>query len=116
MSEFYDDFVTDAQEMIAEFGRDIILLNRQRGGYDPRTNTMSDAADTSRTVRAVFTDYKAKDIDGTVIKTGDKLCLIAGAVDGKEIIVDGVDQYAIKNVEAVQPGDTLILSKVQVRR
>lgn len=116
MSEFYDDFVNDAQEMIAEFGRDIVLLNRQRGAYNPRTNTMSDGTDTRRTVKAVFRDYKAKDIDGTVIQTGDKLCLIAGAVDGDEIVVDGADQYAIKNVEAVQPGDTLILSKVQVRR
>lgn len=116
MSELYDDFADTAEELIAEFGRDIVLLNRQRGGYNPRTNTMSDGVDTSRTVKAVFRDYKAKDIDGTVIQTGDKLCLIAGAVDGDEIVMDGADQYAIISIEAVQPGNTLILSKVQVRR
>ncbi|MBX0289720.1 hypothetical protein K3G63_04685 [Hymenobacter sp. HSC-4F20] len=112
----YDRFTQLALNQIAEKGRDITLLNKQLGAYDPLTNTMTDATDTTRTVRAVFTSYKAKDIDGTVIKQGDKRCLIADAVDGKEIIVDGADQYAIVNVEAVQPGDTLILSKVQVRR
>ncbi|TGE04631.1 hypothetical protein [Hymenobacter fodinae] len=116
MSEFYNDFVTDAQEMIAEFGRDITLLNRQLGAYDPRTHTMADAVDTSRTVKAVFTDYKDSEIDGEIIRRGDKRCLVAGAVSPKEIIVDGDDQYAIVTIEVVQPGDTLILSKVQVRR
>jgi hypothetical protein len=112
----YDRFAQLALNQIADKGRDITLLSRQRGGYNPLTNTMADASDTTRTVKAVFTDYKAKEIDGTVIKTGDKRCLIAGAVDGKEILIDGADQYAIINIEAVQPGDTLILSKVQVRR
>ncbi|MGI4886104.1 MAG: hypothetical protein ACRYFR_14200 [Janthinobacterium lividum] len=116
MSELYDDFADTAEELIAEFGRDITLLNRQNGGFDFAANRVIDGTDTMRTVRAVFTDYKAKDIDGTVIRQGDKLCLVAGAVDAREILMDGTDQYAIISIEAVQPGDTLILSKVQVRR
>lgn len=112
----YDRFARLALKQIADKGRDITLLNNQRGTYNPLTNTMSDGADTTRTVRAVFNAYKAKDIDGEIIRQGDKQCLIAGAVGAREIIVDGADQYAIVSIEVVQPGDTLILSKVQVRR
>jgi hypothetical protein len=112
----YGNFIILAERLIREKGRDITLINRQIGGYDPITNTINDGFDTTRTVKAVFTEYSAKEIDGQIIQRGDKRCLIAGEVSASEIVQDGDSQYTIVNIEQVMPGEELILSKVQVRR
>lgn len=113
----YEEEVATAQELIAEAGRDVILLNKQLGTFNPNTNTVDDSVDTLRTVKAVFTLYQDKEVDGTIIQRGDKRCLVAGAINpGETVIKDGARQYQIVDVQAVQPGETVILSKLQVRR
>ena len=112
----YDNFIILAERLIREKGREITLINRQIGGYDPITNTINDGSDTTRTVRAVFTEYGAKEIDGQIIQRGDKRCLIAGEVNASEVVRDGDNDYTIVNIEQVMPGEELIISKVQVRR
>ena len=112
----YDDVYQSALEAINETGRNVTLTKNNVSNFDPLTNSFTDGADTSRTVKAVFTNYKAQDVDGQIIRRGDKKCLIAGEVSRDEVLTDGTDQYNIVNIETVQPGDTIIMSKLQVRR
>jgi hypothetical protein len=112
----YDTFTQLAIDQINNFGRNVVLIDRQASAYDPITNTITQPDETVRTVKAVFTEYKTDDIDGTVIQRGDKLCLIAGDVDQGLILKDGLDEYKIVSNAVVQPGDVVILSKLQVRR
>ena len=74
---------------------------------------------TTQALKALFTEYAAKYIDGTIIQQGDKQVLIAdiaAAPDNDDILIDGTDEYSIIHVGAIQPGDTPILYKLRVRR
>lgn len=118
---FYSEVAGTAQEMIAEFGRSVTLRRNSEGTYNPATDAISGATTTDVAVQAVFTEFKQKDIDGTLIQQGDKQVLVAAAAltsppENNDILVDGSDQYRIIELMAIQPGDTALIYKVQVRR
>lgn len=115
----YDRFVSTAKTQIADKGRMVTLRSKSSGTFDPIAGTMSDGSQTDRQVKALFTEYAAKQVDGTMIQQGDKQVMIADlatAPDNDDILIDGSDEYAIVHVGAIQPGDTPILYKLQVRR
>lgn len=118
---FYSDMATTAQEMIAEFGRLIILRVNNEGVYDPVTDVTTGASTSDAAVKAVFTDFKEKDIDGTLIVRGDKQVLLAAsdlaqAPETNDILVDGLDEYRVIEIMSIQPGDQALIYKVQVRK
>ena len=87
--------------------------NRQTGVTAPST--------VQQDVYAVFTNYSASQIDGSTVQMGDKRLLIASSILDNPIttdwrILDGIETWNIVGIEEVQPGDTSILYKVQVRR
>ena len=115
----YSRFVTLAINQIKDKGRTVTLRSKSDGVFDPLTSDFVDGTVTDRTPKALFTEYKSKDIDGSVIVRGDKMVLIAdmsAPPDTNDVLIDGDEQYAIVNVGAIQPGDTPILYKLQVRR
>lgn len=113
---FYDDMAQTAQEMINEFGRDI-TRHRPGGSYDPGTDINTDSG-IDFSVKAVFTEFKQSEIDGTIIVRGDKKALISSVTAPvmNDLLIDGAEQYRIVNVETIKPGDTEILYKAQVRK
>ena len=118
---FYDDTAQTAQDMITEFGRTITLRRNNEGVYNPLTDTVTGATQIDVPVKAVFTDFKENEIDGTLIVRGDKRVLLAAAAlvagpEHNDILVDGAEQYHVVELMAVQPGDTAIIYKLQVRR
>lgn len=115
----YDSLVTTALEQIADKGRTVTLRSVGEGAFNPATMTFTGGANSDRSVKAVFTSFKTAEIDGSIILQGDKKVLIAdieSRPDNTDILVDGDDEYKILNVETVQPGDTPLLYKLQVRR
>jgi len=115
MSDYSADLASATAD-IAEAGRPVTLIKTGTTSFDPTTSTNTPATAVETSTYAVFTEYASKDIDGEIIKTGDKKCLIAGGVDA-DWIQDGADRYAVINVQAVEPGEGgPILSKVQVRK
>ena len=69
----------------------------------------------------LFTAFKENQIDGSTIRRGDQHLLIAA--EGLEVVpttalqvIDGEQVWQVQDVEAVQPGDSVILYKLQVRR
>lgn len=115
----YDRFVETAIKQINDKGRTVTLRSKTAGEFDPIAGTMTGGTQTDRTPKALFTDYVAKHVDGTIIQQGDKQVLIADvmtAPDNDDILIDGTDEYSIIHVGAIQPGDTPILYKLQVRR
>lgn len=118
---FYSEMSQTAQEMIAEFGRSVVLRRNNEGVYNPLTDTVTGSNATDITISAVFTDFKEKDIDGTLILRGDKQVLFAAvslvpAPENNDILIDGADEYRIIELMAIQPGDTALIYKVQVRK
>lgn len=115
----YDRFVATAIKQINDKGREVILRSKTAGEFDPIAGTMTGGSQTDRTPKALFTEYEAKHIDGSMIQQGDKLVLIAdvtAAPDNDDVLIDDTDEYSIIHVGAIQPGDTPILYKLQVRR
>ncbi len=82
--------------------------------YDPTPGTPVETTGT-----AVISKFRRSEIDGTLIQTGDlKILLTAQGMPKPSTVdrlrIDGVE-YAIVNVESVQPGAVPVLYTLQVR-
>lgn len=127
MTEFYDDMASTAAEMIGEFGQAVTLTRSVPGAYNPTTGTNGAATVTTQSCLAVEEAYKAREIDGTLIKAGDKKLILspqtaAGATvtaptEGDTVTFAGdADPWTIKSVEPLSPGGTALLYTLQLRR
>lgn len=110
-----------ALAQIADKGRTITLSSNPDQVYDPATDTFTDGDPITVSVKALFTGYKQNQIDGEIIKSGDKRVLIAaaamtGAPDKDAVLTDGNVQYQVIDIDTLQPGDAPILYMLQVRR
>ena len=120
MSFNYASLASTALKQITKFGRSVTLRTVTTGTFDTGTGVISGASDADVTVKAVVTGYKDKQIDGQIIRSGDKQVMIAGsalttAPKTNDIVVDSGD-YKIVNIETIQPGDTVLIYKLQVRK
>ena len=75
----------------------------------------------SFTTKAAFIDYDVYEVDGDRIRHGDKKMLVNAIDNGTndvvnfDVVLDGIYEWRIKNVNAVQPGDIVVMYEVQVR-
>jgi len=115
----YASLEATALRLITDFGRDVSIVYKTDGTYDAATDTLSGNSETPVTVKAVVTLYIQKEIDGTLIKNGDKQMLIAASgvkmPRSSDIVVDDCE-YNIINVIEIKTGDTSMIYKIQVRR
>lgn len=107
----YSNVNLTASALIERFGRTMTLRTLVQSGsaFDP-TVTNSDTS-----IIGVMTGYRANQIDGTMIQSGDKLLLTHSAVTVQDKIVDDGKEYSVITVNVVKPGGTTLLHKVQVR-
>lgn len=116
MSDTYTDLADAAEDLIAEFGRDITIRRASAGTYNPANDTLSGASSTDIAAKAVFTNYSLYQIENTEgLERGDKSVLLTVAPQKGDILVDGTDTLTIISVEEVKPGDTPIIWKAQAR-
>lgn len=105
-----------ALDQIANFGRDCVLKRVTESSYNFTTGANGVGSIASQTIKAVVTDFEDKEIDGNLVKRGDKLYTIAA----KDLIApslnDMIDDYKILNIKTIQTGDTALLYKCQVRK
>lgn len=118
---FYANAASVAKKQTESKGRNVTLRRNTEGTYDPAADTISGASTADETIKAVITEYEQGEIEETIIVRGDKKVLIAATSlssppDHNDIIVDGSQQYRIVHIQAVQPGDTLLLYKLHVRK
>jgi hypothetical protein len=103
-----------ATDLIGEFGRSLTLRAKNTSGdaWNP-----VEGAPTDTSVTGVVVFYGANEIDGTLIQSNDKRCMIDSTVAPtvKMSIIDGGTTYKIIDIEEVKPGDTTILYKLQLR-
>jgi hypothetical protein len=65
-----------ANELLTEFGSTATLKKVTAGTYDPSTGTATRTESTS-TITLYEEDVKGRDVDGTLIKSGDKKATIS---------------------------------------
>lgn len=118
----YSGIAAVALKQIADKGRDVTVLYAGNDQvYNPATDTFTAGTDIDVVAKALFTQFSKQDIDGELIKKTDKRVLIAGtaledAPENNSKIVDGSVEYQVIKTETIQPGDTVVLYMIQVRR
>lgn len=141
----YTNMQATAKRLIEKRGRTIRLKKKEDGDYDPATGLFSGGSEESVSVKAFFRAYRKDEIDGTLIQKGDIMLLFAhsdvtavaadfdpddfdavdfntvssGADNNPKIehdIIDGSTIYNIKDIEPLQPGDTILFYRVQARK
>lgn len=115
---FYPDMAVTADALIREFGQTVTIKRIATGAYDPATGSATTNA-TTQTGFATVMDFGIKDIDGTLIKTGDKrmllsaLGIVAPQVD--DVVSFGSSSCVIKNVNAQDPAGIAVYYDIQMR-
>jgi hypothetical protein len=112
----YSKLAQVALTQITNFGRDCALKRVTESTYNYDTGANTGGATTTETIKAVVTDYKLKQIDGTIIQRGDKLYTIAAQGLSAPKTNDFLDDWKILAVDTIQTGDTALLYKCQVRK
>lgn len=111
---FYEDMAQLASDMVTEYGRSMLLRSYIVTGtdYEP----IKTAIDTA--ITGVFTTFNTSDIDGTLIKSEDKICIVDANIvpDKSNSIVDSGFVYEIINVMEIKPAEVGILYKLHVRK
>jgi hypothetical protein len=113
-----------AQNLLGTFGRSATLKRPGTAGtYNASTGTYSGgAAATEVSCSVVFSDFNVTQIDGTMVKLGDRKALVsrvalgAEPVPGKDtLVVDGAT-WEIVRVVGYSSGEQEAAFEMQVRR
>lgn len=114
---FYTVLAGNAERLIRDKGRSITIRNINNGTYNPLTNSFTGAGTTETSVKAVSSEYKINEIDGEIVKHGDKKFLIPASaqISKNDIIIDD-GEYSVIDIEVVKPGDSAVIFIVQARK
>lgn len=121
MSDLYTRLAAVALAQIQDKGRTVTLSTPGTDVYSPSAGTFTPGTPTTQTPKALFTNFTLHEIDGDLIRSDDKKCLIAAtsltaAPTDKDTITDGGLEYSVLPIEEIKPGDTAILYKLRLRR
>lgn len=116
MSFDYDPLAATATRLLTKFGQELTFTRTSKGAYDPATGTTTDTTSTF-TKNGVLFDYRDADIGDQTVLAGDRR-LVAEAHTyevGDTVEIDS-DTYRVISVSANQPGDTALVSELQIRK
>lgn len=105
--------------ILDEHGRTMTHVRAASGGtYDPATGSITGGTGFTSTLRGVFIDYNAREIDGTTVQVGDRKLLVKaeGLANAPKIddIVDGAVKI-VAPVRTFQSGTTVLAYTCNVR-
>lgn len=112
MAYDYSNILATAVSLIDKFGRTMQKRTTTKSGdaWNPTISTLDE------NIVAVSVGYKANEIDGTLIMATDKKLLTYDEVTTDNFVVDNSIQYSVISINTINPGDTKIIYKVQIRR
>lgn len=116
----YAKMAAVAIAQIADKGRAATLTYKTQGTYSPASDSFAGQSETTQTVKMVITDINKREVDETLIKTGDRIGLLApdnlSAVPKvADEVIDDNGVYTIKRIEQIKPGNTILLYKLLLR-
>lgn len=112
---FYNSLASTATRLLTKYGQTITFRTKQ--SYDPVTGVASGSSPDITTV-GLFQRIPNTVIDGTRIKTGDKLLVIDGsyAPTIDQAVVIGSGEWSIEEIEEVNPAGTDLVYFVRIRK
>jgi hypothetical protein len=110
----------DVAYLLDDFGSDLTLTRQADGTYDPTSGAITPISPDEPTtfqIRGVFINYIDANVDGTVIRMGDRRLLVraAGAAT-TPAINDRVDGMQIVDVRSIAPNGIVIAWACQARK
>lgn len=112
MAYDYSSIKNTAISLINKFGRNITKKAITNTGTE--WNPTQTAVES--TIKGVFTNFSQNEIDGTLIKATDKKVLTYDEIELTDLIVDDSISYNVISVFSINPGDTKLIYKVQLRQ
>jgi len=110
----------DVAYLLEDFGSDLTLTRQAPGTYDPTTGEITPISPdepTDYTIRGVFINYLDANVDGTVVRMGDRRLLVrASDAETTPAINDRVDGLQIIDVRSIAPNGTVIAWACQARK
>lgn len=121
-----------AQTLIGKFGRPAVIVRQGAGGgYNARTGTITGAAtEFSIPCEVVFEEYTESQVDGTLIRAGDRVALVSRLriqatedasaspepIPQSDVLTEGGRTWQIVRVTGISSGEQEAVYKLQVRR
>jgi len=112
----YTRTAATASRLIERFGAVAVLKHLGDATYDPATSTATPAVTQHPTV-AVVVDYDHRQIDGTLIRQGDRRAYMDASVaprQGDVLAWQGADLQIVA-VRPLSPAGTAVLYEAQLR-
>lgn len=104
-------------DLLDEFGQALTLTRAGVPTYAPATGTVSNATGTSMDVRGVFINYHSDNVDGTLVRRGDRRLLItAVGATGVPAVGDIVEGHKVLDVRTFEPNGVVVAWDCQVRK
>jgi hypothetical protein len=122
---FYTRLQNTAQKLLKGKGQSITLTKVTAGTYNPATGAMTGTTTSTQTAYGAIFDYGAKQIDGTLIKAGDKQVLISAfksdgsaltaPVLGDTVTIGGVTYTLVEPLKTVGPAGITVIYEANIR-
>jgi hypothetical protein len=107
----------DVAFLLQDFGSDLTLTRPGVGAYSPTTGEMTTAADSTFTIRGVFINYTDANVDGTVVRMGDRRLLVkAKDATTTPAINDRVGGLQVIDVRTIAPNGVPVAWSCQMRK
>ena len=117
MSAFYDNLAATASRLIKKYGQTLYIV-KTSDSIDPVTGVTTSATKPNIKVNGILQNYPDNLIDGTLIKSSDRLAVIDGTV--QPLIDDRMriesQDWEIESIKTSNPAGTALVYFVQVRR
>jgi hypothetical protein len=107
----------DVGRLMQDFGAALTLARPSVGTYNPATGAMPASTSTNFTVQGVFVNYEDRNVDGTVVRAGDRRLLVSA--QGSTTIPqigDRVSGLQVIDVRTVAPRGVTIAWACQMRK
>ncbi|EKB5404246.1 hypothetical protein OOP60_004697 [Salmonella enterica] len=104
--------------LIKKYGYSLSLVRPAKSGIDPATgDRLAGEESLLYSVTGIDQQYRQSEIDGTLIKTGDKKILLTAETvpEQGDYLTDGLSQWNIITITPVKPANDVLLYSLQVR-
>lgn len=104
--------------LIKKYGYSLSLVRPAKSGIDPATgDRLAGEESLLYSVTGIDQQYRQSEIDGTLIKTGDKKILLTAETvpEQGDYLTDGLSRWNIITITPVKPANDVLLYSLQVR-
>lgn len=119
-SALYGELAQVAVDMLNELGQ-IVLVTRAAagGGYDPDSGFVDEGGEQVFSASGVEFEYQQREVDGSLIQSGDRRVLIAPDLgvlpQSGDVLTLGASRLEVVDSRPLQPAGVVVLHEVQAR-